>query len=275
MDAGTGKGGQDPLIFRAEEVAAARVITVCIPGALARVEMFAPVQGWAAPGHALVYFRFPGLDGRALSPKLEIERAAARIAAFAAGHPDKAFRLLGYSTGGPIAIRAAERMGGDVRVAAMSGAVEKAGGIRSFQRITRDVLAASARARSLRRRAVWAEYFRVLLYGAPVLRDAKLAARAETLWQAQLPRMVWPDPALLAAHSDDLRRWTLPDGPRLAEDRLAFFIGGDDPVFSRPQTEALAAHFGAPAITAYPGHGHLLFLTHPPAFDDIRAFFEA
>lgn len=274
MDAGTGTGGQDPLIFNRNEVAAARLVTICIPGALARVEMFAPVQSWAAPGHALVYFRFPGLDGRSLSPKLKIEAAAARIAAFAAGHPDKAFRLLGYSTGGPIAIRAAERMGGDVKVAAMSSAVEKAGGLRSFQRITRDVIAAAARARSLRRRVVWAEYFKVLLYGTPVLRDAGLAEQAQALWQANLPRMVWPDPELLAAHSDDLRRWALPRGPRLAADRLAFFIGDDDPVFSAEQTESFASRFGAPAIMRYQGHGHLLFLTHPAAYDDIRAFFE-
>jgi pimeloyl-ACP methyl ester carboxylesterase len=263
-----------PLLGDPVAVDAAPTVVVMIPGALARLEMFSATRTWAHPGVALVYLPFPGLDGRPLAPKLRIEDTARQIAAFAAQRPGKAYRLLGYSTGGPIAIRAAEQMGGDVRVAALASAVERAGGFTSMQRITRDVLAAACRVRSVRRRVVWREYFKVLLFGPAVLQDETLAARADALLGAHLPRMVYPDRDLLAAHSDDLRRWRLPPGRRLQPDRLAFFAGAADPVFSLAQTEAFAQAFGAAPVTSYPGHGHLPFITHPKVFEDIRAYFD-
>ncbi|MEM6889014.1 MAG: alpha/beta hydrolase [Pseudomonadota bacterium] len=267
-------GAPDPLVYEPGDVEAARKVALLIPGALARIAMFAPAEKWRAQGYALVYYRFPGLDGLPLAPELDIEGAAAHVAAFCVRHPGKQFYLLGYSTGGPIAIRAAERIGGDVRVAAMSSAVQQAGGLVSAGQIARDVLAAAAQARSARRNVVWLAYFKQLLFGRAVLQNSALDAQAAKLLAAHLPDMIYPDPPLLAAHSDALRRWTLPKGQRLASDRLAFFSGAADPVFSPDQTATFAAHFGAPASTLYPGHGHLLFMTHPAVFDDVLAFFE-
>jgi pimeloyl-ACP methyl ester carboxylesterase len=263
-----------PLLGDPGALDAAHKEVVMIPGALVRLEMFSATRAWSHTGVARVYLPFPGLDGRPLAPKLEIEDAAMQIAAFAAQRPGKAYRLLGYSTGGPIAIRAAEQMQGDVRVAALASAVERAGGLESMQRIARDVLAAAVRVRSVRRRVVWREYFKVLLFGPAVLRDKALAARAEELMAGHLPRMVYPDRDLLAAHSDDLRRWRLPPRRRLQPDRLAFFAGAADPVFSLAQTEAFAQAFGAAPVTSYPGHGHLPFMTHPKVFEDIRAYLD-
>jgi pimeloyl-ACP methyl ester carboxylesterase len=262
-----------PLLGDPAAVDAAHTLVILIPGALTRLEMFSETRHWARNGVATVYLPFPGLDGRPLTPKLDIEATAAEVAAFAARQPHKAYRLLGYSTGGPIAIRAAEQMEGDVRVAALASAVERAGGGTSMQRITRDVLAAAVRVHSVRRRVVWREYFKVLLFGRAVLRDKTLAARAEALLATHLPRMVYPDRELLAAHSDDLRRWRLPPGRRLGSDRLTFFAGAADPVFSLAQTEAFARRFGAAPVTSYPGHGHLPFMTDPSVFQDIHAFF--
>ncbi|WP_299966323.1 alpha/beta hydrolase [uncultured Roseobacter sp.] len=274
--AADGSGAVDGLIYDPAEVERAAKLVILIPGALARLEIFAPVQHWRARGYALVSCPFPGLDGRPVTPGLRIDAAAACIAEFAERHPGKPYRLLGYSTGGPIAISAAERMGdADVRVAAMSSAVERAGGIATARRTTADLLAAAARVRSVRRRTVWLEYYKTLLFGRRVRRDSALDARATALVAARMEEMVYPDRDLLAAHTEDLRRWRLPSGPRLAEDRLQFFVGAEDPVFSSPQTAALAARFGAPRRHSYAGQGHLLFLTAPRVFEDILAYFEA
>lgn len=274
MDAAQDKGVASPLLYDPAAVEAADKVAVLIPGALARVEMFDAARSWTDAGYALVKYRFPGLDGRSLTPKLRIEKAAQTVAGFVAGYPTKKFCLLGYSTGGPIAIRAAEQVARPVRVAAMSSAVPVAGGLTSMQAITADVLAAAARARSVRRNTVWREYFKVLLFGRAVVRDTSRMAQAQSLLDAHLPRMVYPDAPLLAAHSDDLRRWKLPEGSRLRPENLAFFAGAADPVFSTSQSEAFARLFGDPQITFYPGQGHLLFMTHPAVFDDILDFFE-
>ncbi|WP_300032491.1 alpha/beta hydrolase [uncultured Roseobacter sp.] len=262
-----------PLRFNAAAVAAADEVVVMIPGALARVDIFEPAEAWESPSRALVWYRFPGLDGLAPEPALVIEQAASEIAELMAQHPDKAWRLLGYSTGGPIAISAAEQFSGDVRVAAMSSAVERAGGLATMVRTSADLLAAAARVGSTDRNTVWLEYYKTLLFGRRVRGDAALDARASRITDARLDEMIYPEPALLAAHSDNLRKWRLANRPRLAADRLRFFIGGEDPVFSAAQTERFAAEFGAPEIVRYPGQGHLLFLTAPGAFDDILAFF--
>ncbi|MFK7871439.1 MAG: alpha/beta hydrolase [Roseobacter sp.] len=264
-----------PLLFDPRAVEAAKKLAIMIPGALARVDMFEAAQSWTDAGYALAHYRFPGLDGRPLSPKLRIEEAAQTVADFVAGYPAKKICLLGYSTGGPIAIRAAEKTATPVRVAAMSSAVPMAGGLTSLQAIAADILAAAARARSVRRNTVWREYFKVLLLGRAVVRDKALMAQAQLLLDAHLPQMVYPDAPLLSAHADDLRRWKLPKGARLSAKHLAFFAGAADPVFSVSKTEGFARLFGEPQVRFYPGQGHLLFMTHPSVFDDILTFFEA
>jgi pimeloyl-ACP methyl ester carboxylesterase len=269
------RGAQSPLAYDVAAVSRADRIAILIPGALASVDIFAPAQKWKASGYAIVTYRFPGMDGLPLDHRLGIEDAAAQIAAFTAGHPGKAYRLLGYSTGGPIAISAAGRIAGDVKVAAMSSAVERAGGTATALRSSFDVLAAAARAGSVDREVVWLEYYRTLLFGRAGLKNPDLRAQASTIVAKERSRIVIPEGELLAAHSEDLRGWRLPPAPRLPADRLRFFIGQEDPVFSDAQTAAFARAFGAPGIARYPAQGHLLFLTRPEVFDDVLAFFEA
>lgn len=267
-------GAQSPLTFDAETVSRSNKIAVLIPGALAPIDIFSPANVWADEGYALVYYRFPGLDGLPLDHKLGIENAASKIAAFANKYPGKSIRILGYSTGGPIAILAAEEIEGDVKVAAMSSAVERAGGTQTTFRATVDIIGAAARVKSLKRNIIWLEYYRTLLFGRKGLRDPALNARADRHVAEEKDDIILPEGELPAAHSDDLRSWTLRDAPRLSANRLRFFIGLEDPVFSTLQTRRFASLFGAPQIVEYPDQGHLLFLTQPQVFEDVFAFFE-
>jgi len=277
MSCGTTNDGftshEDPFVFDKAEVERASAIAIMIPGALAPIDIFSPTKQWKNQGYALAFYRFPGLDGLPLDHNLGIQAAADNIAAFANGFPNKKVRLLGYSTGGPIAILAGEDIKGDVKVAAMSSAVELAGGAATTVRATYDIVAAAARAKSLRRDRIWHEYYRTLLYGRKGLKDPSLVNLANQIAEAEKANIIVPDGDMPRAHSGDLQRWRLNNRPRLPERQLRFFIGLEDPVFSTDQTRKFARAFGHPEIRKYPHQGHLLFLTQPDIFDDILDFF--
>ena len=268
------RGADSPLLFDAAEVKASDAFVVLIPGALASIEIFAPANSWREAGYALVYYRFPGLDGLPLDHELDIDNAASEIARFANRHPDKRIRLLGYSTGGAIAILSSQRIEAeDVRVAAMSPAPSKAGGIRTAWRSSRDILAASIRARSLRREKVWPEYYRTLLFGRAGLKDTDLLERIDAIVDQERENIVIPEPAISRAHMRSIRDWKVPDALRVDPEAVAFYIGAEDPVFSVKQIRKFAESIGVTRIKEYPGAGHLLFLTHPRVFDDVLSHF--
>jgi pimeloyl-ACP methyl ester carboxylesterase len=267
-------GAESPLIYDPAQVAKADSIAILIPGALASVGIFAPAQRWQDNGYALVYYRYPGLDGLPLDHALGIENAARQIADFAARYPGKRFRLLGYSTGGPIAILAAEQIGGDVKVAAMSTAVERGGGLRTGLRGGFDLVAAVLATGSFDRTKIWRQYYRTLLFGRKGLRDPAKVALADAIIGDDEDGITAPPDAMPRAHTGDLRQWTLGDAPRLPAERLRFFVGLEDSLFSTGQTRRFARNFGAVQIMAYREHGHLLFQTRPDVFDDVLAFFE-
>jgi pimeloyl-ACP methyl ester carboxylesterase len=267
-------GVQSPLLYDPAQVERADKVAILIPGALASVGIFAPAQAWQDEGYALVYYRYPGLDGLPLDHDLGIENAARQIAEFTLGYPGKHFRLLGYSTGGPIAILAAEQIGGDVRVAAMSTAVERGGGLRTTARGGFDLLGAVLATGSLSRSKLWRQYYRILLFGRKGLRDPALVARADAIIGPDDGGITAPPPDMPRAHTGDLRRWTLDGTPTLPADRIRFFIGLEDALFSTGQTRRFARQFGDVTILGYPRQGHLLFETYPQVFDDVLAFFE-
>ncbi len=268
-------GAELPLLYDPQHVADADKIAIMIPGALASVGIFRPTKDWRDAGYALVYYRYPGLDDLPLDHALGIENAARQIADFTSRYPDKSIRLLGYSTGGPIAIRAAELIGGDVKVAAMSSAVERGGGLRTAARGGFDLLGAIASTGSFDRSKLWRNYYRILLFGRKGLRDPALVARADAIIGPDGGAVTAPPAEMPRAHTGDLRRWTLDAGPRLPPEKLRFFVGQEDSLFSTGQTRRFARQFGAVRIMVYRDQGHLLFETHPQVFDDVLAYFEA
>ncbi len=266
----------DPLIYDENAVEQAETIAILIPGALAGRDIFVETEEWLKnPGYAIAFYRFPGLDGLALDHDLRIDAAAKHIAIFANRYPDKKIRILGFSTGGPIAIVAASQIQADVKVAAMSSAVERGGGTASALRSSVDIAMAALQAKSFKLENVWPSYYRTLLFGRKGLEDPQKGAEIDRLVALKKDDLVLPKEGIADAHTNDLRNWRLPDGLPLDPARLEFFVGGEDPVFSIQQTRSFAAKLGDPIIHSYPDQGHLLFLTQPSVFKDILAFFEA
>ncbi|MCP5072910.1 MAG: alpha/beta hydrolase [Rhodobacteraceae bacterium] len=269
-------GSQSPLKYELQKVEKADTLVFLVPGALASVKIFGAEEVWQKNGSAIVQYRFPGLDGLPLDHALDIDSAAGTISRFANRYPNKKFRLAGYSTGGPIAITAASRIkSNDVKVAAISTAVEFGGGLETQSRGAFDVVNAAFRAGTLQKDEIWYEYYRILLFGRSTLDNPKLAEKSSTIVRQEKKRLVVPDSRISKAHTSALRSWQLPAAFDIPNVKIQFFVGLEDPVFSRRQTLAFARKVGASKISGYRDQGHLIFLTNPGVFKDVRAFFDA
>ncbi|MBY6154135.1 alpha/beta hydrolase [Vannielia litorea] len=271
--------GESPLAInpaRSAQIEAAPRLTVMIPGALASVDIFAPTNHWAARGHGLAYYRFPGMDGLPLDHQLSITGAAEEIARFARRYPDKDLTLVGYSAGGAIALEAAALLAPrPVTVAAISPSPEHAGGMETILRGAGDVISAATRAERFTRKAIWDEYWKTLLYGRNNRADPGFSEQIETLSAEHAPQISDPSPALVRAHSASLRRWELSEGADLSHARIGFFVGLEDPVFSTRQTDALRRRAGGGRLIGFADDGHLLLLTRKSLFAHVLRFVEA
>jgi len=270
-------GTQDPFIYDAAAVARADKVAVFIPGALSSIEVFGPSRNWEAAGFARAFYRYPGLDGLATDHRLDPSTAAADVARFANGlQPGAQVVLVGYSTGALIALEAAPLIapGHKVRVAAMSPAVEHAGGLRTIASGAGDVARAVQFTGSLSKEKVWPRFWAGLLFGrealaAPMPSRALREAVAEgAMIQTKL------DTQIALAHTLALPGWRLPNNLDLTGIPVAFFIGLSDPVFSTRQTTDFSRKIGGVPILGYPGQGHLLFFTRPDVFGDMLDFAE-
>lgn len=270
------EGAVDPLVFDARQIERADRIAVFIPGALASVDIFSATENWVDSGYARVLYRFPGLDGLANDHLVDPATVARRIADFVNRYPDKDIALVGYSTGGPIALLAAPLIskGRDVRIAAMSTAVEYGGGLPTVARGINDIARAVVATGSVNRQTVWKRFWAGLLYGPDALDDPAFADRLERDIVAGEKIVVRLDPAVALAHTLGLPWFTLPDDLDLDGVPVAFFVGMNDRVFSTRQTYHFSQKAGDATIYGYPEQGHLLFFTHPDVFDDMRKFFE-
>ncbi len=267
-------GADDPLLFEAAAVERADKIAVFIPGALSSIDVFEGTRNWQEAGYARAFYRYPGLDGMAIDHHVDPSTAAARIAAFANRYPDKDIALVGYSTGGLIALEAAADItkGRTVHVAAMSTAVEYGGGIGTAARGARDIVRAAVATKSLRKADIWKRYWSGLLFGPDALDDPALAAPlAQKITEGE-KIYVKLDPQIALAHALALPGWELPRDLDLTGVTTAFFVGLNDPVFSIRQTTTFAAQIGGVPVYGYPGQGHLLFFTRPDVYRDMLQF---
>lgn len=272
----TTESDDNPLRYDAAEVARAERLAIFIPGALSSVAIFEATEGWDAHGYARAFYRYPGLDELPADHLVSPDVVAAAIAEFANAYPDKDVALVGYSTGGPIALLAAPQIskGRAVRVAAMSTAVEYGGGIPTAWRGLVDILRAMIATGSTDRQVVWKRFWSGLLYGPDALEDPAFADRLERDVEAGEKIIVRLDPAVALAHTLGLPGFALPDDLDLTGIPVAFFIGLNDRVFSVDQTRNFSRRIGGVPIYGYPEQGHLLFFTRPDVFEDIRAFVE-
>jgi hypothetical protein len=89
----------------------------------------------------------------------------------------------------------------------------------------------------------------------------------------QRGQIIKPPNKMTMAHMADLLTWQFGDPSDVYDDRIGFFHGAEDSVFSEWLTRGYAKRLRAEAFHSYQGQGHLLFVTEPRLFDDIRVFF--
>ena len=265
-----------PLTFDKDVVAQSDRIAIFIPGALSSVAIFEESADWEQHGYARAFYRYPGLDYLPADHVVSPAVVAQRIADFANAYPDKDIALIGYSTGGPIALLAAQQItkGRNVRVAAMSTAVEFGGGVPTVWRGVVDIVRAMVATGSLDRQVVWKRFWAGLLYGPDALEDPAFADRLERDISEGEKIIVRLDPVVALSHTLGLPGFALPDDMDFSGIPVAFFVGLNDRVFSTTQTRNFSRKIGGVTIYGYPEQGHLLFFTRPDVFDDMRAFVE-
>ncbi len=269
------RGAKDPMLYNAKKVAASDVVVIFVPGAVTSGDVYWRAFDWRDKHTALTFYRLPGFDGLPMDHKISIEAAANRVAAFADQYPDKEIRIVGYSLGGTVALLAAARTKApNVKVAAIAPAPERAGGLQTVMHGALDASLSVIRARSLNRTKIWREYFEIMLHGRRrVIREQK-AKEIDDFMTENEEHIVAPSQDIVRAHTQDLRHWTLSGEYDLTGARAAIFVGLEDPMFSTMQTRRFAAKLGVTRLYGYPGDGHLLLITRPEIFDQIRAFFE-
>lgn len=270
------KGEQNPLVYDVTEVDQAEKIAIFIPGVLASIDIFNVTDDWEDAGYARVFHRFPGLDGLKNDHFIDPQTMAVRVAAFANEYPDKDIALVGYSTGGPVALLAAPMItkGRSVRVAAMSTAVEHGGGAQTAFRGLTDIVRAMAATGSVRRKVVWKRFWAGLLYGPDALGDPAFEERLTRDIAEGDKIIVRLDPDVALAHALGLPTFTVPNDFDLSDVPVAFFVGLNDRVFSTRQTVNFSKKIGGATIYGYREQGHLLFFTRPDVFQDMLKFVE-
>ncbi|MGR3550612.1 alpha/beta fold hydrolase [Pseudooceanicola sp.] len=247
---------------------------VVIPGALASVQLFAPVLEWDIPDSTVIAYRFPGVDGLELNHRVDIIDSAALIARHLNALEAEEVYLIGYSTGGPIALETARRLRTEnVQIAMISSASDSPAAALASLKGALDVIKAMFRAKRPGLEETWAENYRTLLYGRDHFTKEEQAEQSRRLAAMQRGQLTTPPNKMTMAHTADLMTWYLEDPEDLADVRIGFFHGAEDSVFSNDMTRRYARRLHADGFKSYEGQGHLLFVTEPELFDDVRAFF--
>jgi pimeloyl-ACP methyl ester carboxylesterase len=249
----------------------AEEIVVAIPGALTTVSVFWPLTAWADADTAVVAWRFPGLDGRPAEDRVRILPAASAIAAYANARKPRAVRLIGLSTGAAIALEAAREVRAEqVDVALISPALPTPAVVLAGAAAAADMVEAAARADTWETRALFAEYYRTLLYGRSHYRDPVRAGDSARRAAEVRDGLILPEKGRARSHGAGLVGWALGRPEELSHVRVAIFAGSEDPLFPLAAVRRFAARLPQATLHVYRGQGHLLFSTVPDLFGDIR-----
>lgn len=277
MLSGPDTSSKTPLVHDGNAKAGIEKAIVVIPGAFASIGMYASVFEWHIPDSTVIAYRFPGLDDMPLDHRIDIKGSAQIIADAINGIGAKEVYLIGFSTGGPIALETARQLSSpQVSLALVSSANDFPGTLWSAIRGGVDVVHAMIRARSLNLSNAWAENFRTLLYGRNHYNNPELATISAEEAETEKSEGLFstPSPRVTMAHTASLLAWSL-DRPLtgLENVRIGFFHGSEDPVFSLKHEEHFAKRLHADSFLIYEGQAHLLYATSARLFDDIRQFF--
>jgi pimeloyl-ACP methyl ester carboxylesterase len=263
------------VLYDAAEIASHRRLAILIPGSLNSVDIYAGANRWRSVGYALAYYRFPGMDGRALDGTVEIRAAAADIIRFSREFPDKEIYLVGYSTGAQIALQVASELPDRVRkVAAISSAVGFPETIWVSFRVGIDLARRALHLRTLDISRIWLDYYRVLLFGRERFELPAPTHQAAEIIASRRQRIVTPTSRLICAHFGGLALGTGVSGPVKGVE-VRFFHGSEDPVVPVRAVRNFAAKLSESSIEVLDGHGHIPMLTAPDLFERVRRFLES
>ncbi len=273
--AGTPEAVKPPL-YTAGATAAPDEITFLLPGALTTAGIFGAANGWDTDRHQLVEYRLPGMRGEPLSPNLDILRAADWVAAHANRHPQARINLLGYSTGGAIAIEASGRIENSkrVKVIAVSSATPFPGAALAFLQGSIGVAGSAIAAGTLDAQTVWDEYFITLYLGSGWRNSTEKRAIADEIRRSFEGRIKRPGEGRGRAQSGSLLAWTLSPEALSSQARITFFHGENDPVFPLSQVRRLATRLDA-TVCVLPKDGHMPLLSRPDLIDRVERVFRA
>ncbi len=263
-----------PPLFTAERSAAPEEITFLLPGALTTADIFGAANGWETDRHQVVEYRLPGMRGEPLSPPLDIIRAADWVADYANRHPQARINLLGYSTGGAIAIEAAGRIDDSarVKVVAVSSATPFPGAVLAFLRGAIGVAGTAITAGTLDAQTVWDEYFITLYLGSGWRSSPEKRAIADEIRRSFEGRINKPGEGRGRSQSGSLIGWALSEEALTSNATITFFHGENDPVFPLGQVRPLAARLGA-TLCVLPEDGHMVLLSRFDLIDRVARVF--
>lgn len=268
------KVGVHPIVHDGNAKTGVKRAIVLVPGAMASIQLFAPVMSWDVPDSTVMAYRFPGVDGLELNHRIDIVDSGALIARSLNALKVEEVYLIGYSTGGPIALETARRLDADkVQIALISSASDAPSASLASIKGALDVAKALFRAKKPGLDETLVENYRTLLYGRRHFSSEERAEQSRRLAALQRGQITTPPKKMTMAHTADLLTWYLEDPEDVADLRIGFFHGSEDSVFSERITRRYAKRLQADGFHSYEGQGHLLFVTEPHLFDDVRAFF--
>jgi pimeloyl-ACP methyl ester carboxylesterase len=260
----------NPPLYTTAVATAPEEITFLLPGALTTAGIFGEANAWETDRHQIVEYRLPGMLDEPVSPPLDISQAAEWVAAYANRHPQARINLLGYSTGGAIAIEAAGRIDNSarVKVVAVSSATPFPGAALAFLRGVAGVVGTAITAGTLDAQTVWDEYFITLYLGSGWRNSAEKRAIADEIRRSFEGRINKPGEGRGRSQSGSLIGWALSDKALASKAKITFFHGENDPVFPLAEVRLLAARLGA-TLCVLPEDGHMVLLSRIDLIDRI------
>jgi len=250
-------------------------ITFLLPGALTTADIFGEANDWETDRHQVVEYRLPGMRGEPLTPALDIIRAAEWVAAYANRFPKARINLLGYSTGGAIAIEAAGRIDDSarVKVVAVSSATPFPGAALAFLRGVAGVVGTAISAGTLDAQTIWYEYFITLYLGSGWRNSPEKRAIADEIRRAFEGRINKPGEGRGRSQSGSLIGWALSEEALASNATITFFHGENDPVFPLATVRPLAARLGT-TLCVLPEDGHMVLLSRTDLINRIGRVLE-
>lgn len=267
---------QEPLLYAKEDIGRAKSIVIGIPGALTSIKVFLPIEGWRTSDRTIAYYRLPGFDEQPGDTPLSINEAAGHIATFVRDGGFEEVYLIGHSTGAAIALETAKalrrvRPGMAVHVAGVSTALPAPQPLLAGARGAKSTVAAAMRARTLRPRDVWIEYYRRLSYGRDTSHHEAVIRAANARIAREGNQIELPPKSVTRRHFTAILGWRNNGPERLSGTQMTFWHGGEDPVFPIPAVKRFTKTLPDAHLRVLPHHGHVILLTYPQIWAEMEA----